>query len=66
MRFLQPLRARFPKLYPVAAAVLALGAVSGIAAYERTARAAGDCCYAGSPCCYPGSPCCAGHHHAAK
>lgn len=66
MRTLTPLKARFPKLFRAATAALALGAVGGIAAYERMARAADSCCFPGSPCCHPGAPCCAGHQHAAK
>ena len=60
------LKARFPKLFPVMTAVIALGTVGGIGAYERHANAADSCCSGGSSCCHPGSPCCAGHRHAAK
>ena len=64
MRMLSTLKARFPKLFPVLTAVVALGTVGGIAAYER--MGSDSCCAPGASCCYPGSPCCAGHKHAAK
>ncbi|MBX3227820.1 MAG: hypothetical protein KIT84_15795 [Labilithrix sp.] len=53
------LKGRSPKLFSVLSVALAVGAVGGIAAYER--YSSDSCCYAGSPCCYPGSPCCKGH-----
>lgn len=61
MRMLQTFKARYPKLFPVLAAVVALSAVGGAALYERTARASGDCCYPGAPCCHPGAACCNKH-----
>jgi hypothetical protein len=63
MDLLATLRARFPRLFPVVTAMVALGGVAGLAAYERMSS---DCCYPGSPCCHPGSPCCAAHGHAAR
>jgi hypothetical protein len=66
MLTLNELKARFPKLFAVLTAVVAIGTVAGIAAYERRANAADSCCYPGAPCCQPGAPCCAGHRHAAK
>jgi hypothetical protein len=59
MRFVRELKTRFPKLFPVVTAVLALGLVGGVAAVERSAS--GSCCFPGSPCCHPGADCCAGH-----
>ena len=58
------LKARFPKLVPVVAAVVALGAIGGAALYERSAK--GDCCFPGAPCCHPGAACCAAHSKAPK
>jgi hypothetical protein len=66
MHLVRYFKTRFPKLFPVVMAVLALGTVVGLEAYERSARASDSCCYPGSPCCHPGSPCCAGHRHAAR
>lgn len=63
MKVLASLKSRFPKLYPIALATLTLGAVGGIAAYEKYAD---DCCYPGSPCCHPGAACCAKHKVAAR
>jgi hypothetical protein len=57
MSTLRDLKARFPRLYTVATALAAVGAVAGIAAYETR----GDCCFEGSPCCHPGAACCHGH-----
>ncbi len=63
MRLLTDLKARFPKLYPLATLALGLGAVGGVAAYER---ASSECCYPGAACCHPGAACCAGHKVASK
>ena len=60
---MQELKARFPKLYPVVAAVAILGTIGGAAAYERLS---GDCCYPGAACCHPGAACCAAHHKAVR
>jgi hypothetical protein len=66
MRMISDLKARFPKLFSVVAAVAALGAIGGASLYERSARASGDCCYPGSPCCHPGAACCAKHKQAGQ
>jgi hypothetical protein len=60
---LRDFKARFPRLFPVLAAVAALSAVGGAALYERSAR---DCCVPGASCCHPGAACCKGHQQQAK
>ncbi len=61
MTVLSNLKARFPKLFPVAAALVALGSVGGVAAYEQFSD---DCCYPGAACCHPGAACCTARHQA--
>jgi len=63
MKMLDDLKARFPKLFPALAAVVALAGVGAYATYERLS---GDCCYPGASCCHPGAECCARHHKVAQ
>ena len=58
MKLFASLKARYPKVFPVVAAIVAISSVGGLAAYERRT---GDCCYPGAPCCHPGAACCAKH-----
>jgi hypothetical protein len=59
MTFLGAMKARFPKMFPYVAALVALGG-GGAAAYDYFY---GDCCYPGADCCRPGAACCLAHHH---
>ncbi len=58
MNVLSNLKARFPKVYPVVATLVALGGVGGAVAYEQLSA---DCCYPGASCCHPGAACCTRH-----
>lgn len=63
MDMLRNLKARFPKLLPAVATVLALATAGGVAVHEYLG---GNCCAVGSSCCHPGSPCCGGAHRVAQ